>query len=110
MTDVMRVRVDSGKKPLVRGAWVRMKGGLAMKDYKDDIAQVVSLDTDIVVRRNIDHLFGVSTPAAALDSKWGFNALRRTAATRGGGGGSPSRTSPRARPATGPRTRAPPTG
>ena len=38
--------------------------------------KVVSFDTDIVVRRNVDHLFSVSTPAAALDPTWGFNALK----------------------------------
>mmetsp|Transcript_38501 Transcript_38501/g.121312 ORF Transcript_38501/g.121312 Transcript_38501/m.121312 type:complete len:179 (+) Transcript_38501:288-824(+) len=31
---------------------------------------------DVIVRRNIDHLFGISTPAAAMDAKWAFLALK----------------------------------
>ena len=37
MTDVMRVRVASGKRPLVRGSWCRMKRN---DEYKDDLCQV----------------------------------------------------------------------
>ena len=43
MTDVMRVRVTGGRKPLVRNAWCRMKRN---DEYKEDLAQVVEIDGD----------------------------------------------------------------
>ena len=43
MTDVMRIRVAEKKSRLQRGTWVRMRGN---NEYKDDLAQVVDLDTD----------------------------------------------------------------
>ena len=43
MTDVMRVRVAAKRKPLVRGAWCRMKRN---DEYKDDLAQVTDIDVD----------------------------------------------------------------
>ena len=43
MTDVMRVRVASGRRPLVRNSWCRMK---QKGDYQDDLAQVVAIEND----------------------------------------------------------------
>ena len=46
------------------------------RNFPAQYDKVISLDMDVIVRRNIDHLFGISTPAAAMDAKWAFLALK----------------------------------
>ena len=47
-----------------------------LRNFPAQYDKVISLDMDVIVRRNIDHLFGISTPAAAMDAKWAFLALK----------------------------------